>query len=185
MLNRHQSVSRLLSIALILAASCVGVLAVQDANQALPGSNNFHRLDAGFASGGITTPDGLAAIGRLGFRTVVNLRAPSEQGADIEGEGEIVRKAGMRYVSLPFTSATPDDAAVARFLELARTPENLPLYIHCVSAQRANTFWLIKRVLVDRWTTEKALAEWGALGMENTKLRDYALAYLQAHPVQR
>jgi uncharacterized protein (TIGR01244 family) len=184
MIKLHLPIARLVAVAVACLALVAAVAASQDGAQVIAGANNFHRLDADFASGGLTTADAFAAIKRLGFKTVVNLRAPSEQGADIEGEGEVVRKAGMRYVSLPFASAKPDDDAVAKFLELARNPWNLPLYVHCVSAQRANTFWLIKRVLVDRWPTEKALAEWGALGMENTRLRDYALAYLQAHPAK-
>ncbi len=145
------------------------------------GATNFRRLDANTASAGQTTPEAFAAIKQLGFRTVINLRTSGEQGADIESEGEAVTKLGMGYVSLPFSPAAPDVAAVEKFLQTVKDPSAQPVFVHCASGQRANAFWLIKRVLQDGWTTEKALAEADGLKMDNERLRKFALAYIEDH----
>jgi uncharacterized protein (TIGR01244 family) len=155
--------------------------AVAGATQAVAGATNFQRLDANFASGGATTPDGFAALEKLGFRTVINLRTPSEPGADLEAEAKALSQTGLKYVSLPFSPGAPDVTAVDKFLQVVRDSANQPVYIHCASGQRANAFWLIKRLMVDGWPTDKALAEADGLKMTNQRLRDFALAYLKDH----
>ncbi len=149
--------------------------------QAVAGATNFVRLDANFASGGVTSADAFAAIRKLGFRTVVNLRTAAEQGADIEGEARIVEQAGLKYVSLPFAVNQPDTTAIDKFLDLARDANSQPVYVHCFSGQRANAFWMIKRVLVDGWTPEKASAEADTLKITNQRLREIAAGYVKDH----
>lgn len=145
------------------------------------GATNYMRLDENFASGGVTTPDAFAAIKQLGFRTVINLRTAAEPGADPEGEARTVAQAGLKYFSLPFSPSAPDLASVDKFLALAKDAGNQPIYVHCQSGQRANAFWMIKRVLLDGWTIEKAVAEADTLKMTNQRLRDFAIAYVKDH----
>ncbi len=149
--------------------------------EAIPGITNFRTLDANFASAGATSREALAVLKQRGFKTIINLRTAAEQGADIEGEGDDVRKLGMAYYSLPFSPSAPDNAVVAKFLEVVKDSANQPAYIHCAAGARANAFWLIKRVLVDNWTVEKALAEADSLKLENETLRKFALAYIEDH----
>jgi uncharacterized protein (TIGR01244 family) len=170
----------------LTALLCVlaGVLVVaqaQDVKQAVAGATNFQRLDANFASGGVTTPEAFAAIKQLGFRTVINLRTASEPGADLDGEARIVGEAGLRYFSLPFSPSAPDLTSVDKFLDVVKETGNRPVYIHCQAGQRAIAFWMIKRVVVDGWTTEKMLAEADTLKMTNQRLRDFVTAYLKDH----
>ncbi len=145
------------------------------------GATNFQRLDPNFASAGVTTAEAFATLKKLGFRTVINLRAPSEAGADVEGEANTVKAAGLQYFNLPFSLATPDKSAVDKFLEIVKESGNQPVYIHCFSGQRANAFWLIKRLVVDGWPQEKALGEADALKMTNARLREFALDYAKEH----
>ncbi len=169
--------------ALFCTAAVSFVLAQAPAQPAQPvtGATNFVRLDPNFASGGVTTPAAFATIKQLGFKTVINLRTASEPNVDLEAEAKIVADAGLNYFSLPFSPAAPDLTAVEKFLDLAKDAGNQPIYIHCQSGQRANTFWMIKRVRIDGWTTEKALAEADSLKMTNQRLRDFAAAYLKDH----
>ncbi len=170
----------------IVARAAVALLPGRDAPppqtaqaQGVAGANSFVRLDADFASGGVTTPEAFAAIKRLGFRTVINLRTAAEPGADIVGEAKIVEDAGLRYVSLPFSSTAPDVTAIDKFLDIARDAGSKPVYVHCFTGQRANAFWMIKRVVVDGWTPEKATAEADTLKLTNQRLRDFVTAYLK------
>jgi len=152
-----------------------------DSKQTVAGAANFVCLDAKFASGGATTPDAFATLKQLGYRTVINLRTASEPGADLEGEAKVVGQAGLRYFSLPLSPAAPDPLVVDKFLEIVKDPANQPVYIHCLSGLRANALWMIKRVMVDGWTVEKATAEADALKMMHPGLRDFAARYLREH----
>jgi protein tyrosine/serine phosphatase len=60
-------------------------------------------------------------------------------------------------------------------------PANSPVYIHCAGAGRAGAMMMIKRILVDGWTTEKALAEAEAIGMNRGTLKDFVIEYVKAH----
>jgi hypothetical protein len=41
--------------------------------------------------------------------------------------------------------------------------------------------WLIKRVLVDKWDTDRAAEESAQLGLTNPGLKKFALDYIAAH----
>ena len=87
--------------------------------ETLPGIRSFAQVDNLIACGGAITPEGFPELKRRGFKAVINLRRPSEPNADVEGEGEAARKAGLRYVNLPFNAAAPDAAdSVEPFLKL-------------------------------------------------------------------
>jgi tyrosine-protein phosphatase SIW14 len=168
-------------LACLFCGLAAGLVAAQTPAPVVNGATNFCRLDPNFASGGATTAEAFATLKEQGFKTVINLRTASEPGSDIPGETETATKLGLRYVSLPFSTTAPDVAVVDKFLVVMKDPANQPIYIHCQGGTRANAFWMIKRVLVDGWTTEKALAEADSLKMTNQALRKFALAYIEDH----
>ncbi len=147
--------------------------------QSVAGAANFVCLDPKFASGGVTTADAFATLKQLGYRTVINLQTASEPGVDLEAEAKAVSQSGLQYFSLPFSLTAPDSTVADRFLEIVKDPANQPVYIHCRSGQRANAFWMIKRVIVDGWTVEKASAEADALKVSNKAVRDFVATYLK------
>jgi hypothetical protein len=59
-------------------------------------------------------------------------------------------------------------------------PANQPVFIHCGSANRVGAMWLIKRVKVDGWDVDRALAEAVAIGLRAENLKAFALDYLSA-----
>ena len=63
----------------------------------------------------------VAEIKKMGYASIINLRMPTEQGAQPEAEEAAARAANIRYVALPFNTASPDPAVVAR-IEFARNP---------------------------------------------------------------
>ncbi len=152
-----------------------------DSKQTVAGASNFVRVDANFATGGVTVPEAFVTLKQLGYRSVINLRTASEPAADLEGEAKKVGQAGLKYFGLPLSPAAPDPAIVDRFLEIVKDPANQPAYIHCLSGQRANALWMIKRVMVDGWTLEKASAEADALKVTHQGLRSFVATYLREH----
>jgi hypothetical protein len=41
--------------------------------------------------------------------------------------------------------------------------------------------WMIKRLVVDHWDTDRATLEAKALGMTSTTLQQFAVSYAQSH----
>jgi uncharacterized protein (TIGR01244 family) len=171
------------------AASPRGVKAVgESARQSAPppatspetldGALNYTRVDAVVACGGATSPEALAELKRRGFRSVLNLRQASEAGANVEEEGRVVRQLGMTYLHIPFDGSRPTAQPIERFLAAFDHSDHLPIYIHCGTANRVGAMWLVKRVLRDGWTTEKALAEAEGIGLSNAALRTFMLDYV-------
>ncbi len=165
----------------VFAAACTAALSAQVTKKDIAGISTFAQVESTIACGGTTTPDAIREIKRMGFKTVVNLRLASEQGALVDEEGAIVRSLGMNYVHLPFNIQTPDPKLVENFIAAVAGPTNTPAYVHCAAGGRAAALWMIKRVKADGWTQTAALEEANALGL-NDRLRPFALNYLKAHP---
>lgn len=145
---------------------------------------NFHRLDTTVACSGAIKPEALPNIKKMGFVSVINLREPTEPGANVPEEEAAAKAAGLRYYSIPFNANSPDAAAADKFLDALTAKGTEPAFIHCASGGRAATMWFIKRVAVDHWDPNRAMKEATDLGMNNPKLKQFALDYLQTHKQQ-
>lgn len=167
----------LLSLAAVLSIPAQA----QVKKETVAGITNFARLETTVACAGATTPSAVAEIKKMGFASIINLRQPTEQGADIEGETAAAKAAGINFYNIPFNNAAPDPAVIDRFLETITKPGNEPAFIHCASGNRAAAMWLVKRVLVDKWDTEKAGAEAASLGLTNPTLKAFVLSYIESH----
>jgi uncharacterized protein (TIGR01244 family) len=146
----------------------------------IPGVTNFSRVDATIGCAGATPASAMPEIKKLGFVSVVNLRAATEKDARVEEGQAAAKAAGLQYVHLPFDSQNPDPKVVEAFLAAVKDPANQPVYIHCGSANRVGAVWMIKRVLSDGWDLEKARVEAKAIGLTNPKLEAFAVDYIQS-----
>lgn len=157
------------------------------AKETMPGVESYTRLDASVACGGTTSAQAFPELKRRGFKAVIDLRQPTEPNANIEAEGEAARAAGLRYINLPFNAGAPNAASlVESFLKLVTDPANLPVLVHSVRAHRAVGMLLIKRVLIDEWNVDKALAEADATALSDGSpgagnARKFGLDYIKAH----
>ena len=61
------------------------------------------------------------------------------------------------------------------------TPGNEPAFIHCAAGNRAAAMWMIKRLAVDHWDTDRAFQEATALGLTSPALKQFAIDYAQSH----
>jgi uncharacterized protein (TIGR01244 family) len=169
-----------LSIAIALIAAAPAV-AQQVTKETVPGVTNFARLETTVACGGATTAAAVPELKKMGFASIINLRVPTEQGANIDEEAAAAKDAGIKFFSIPFNTASPDPAVPEKFLQTLTTPGNEPAYIHCASGNRAAAMWMIKRIAIDHWDADKAGTEAAALGLTNPTLKQFALDYAQAH----
>lgn len=164
-----------------LAAFFTIPLAAQVQQQDRPGIRNFSRVDATVACGGATDPSAMAALRTDGFASVINLRLASEEGADVEAGRAAAEAAGLKYIHLPFSGASPDPVVVDTFLAAVADRSNQPVFIHCGSANRVGSVWMIKRALQDMWPVEKALVEAQAIGLRSEGLTTFATEYIKTH----
>jgi uncharacterized protein (TIGR01244 family) len=164
-----------------VALTVVSVSAAQIVKKDIAGISTFAQLESTIACGGSTRPEAIREIRNMGFKSVINLRLASEEGALVEEEGEAVKAAGMNYVHLPFNMQSPDPKLIDNFIAAVTKPANTPAYVHCAAGGRAAALWMIKRVKADGWTVDRALVEANALGL-NDRLRPFAMNYLRDHP---
>ena len=171
------------SFALVIAGVALAAAAVnaqQVTKQQVPGITNFARLETTIACGGVTKPEALTELKKMGFAAVFNLRLPTESGAAVDEEGAAVKAAGMKYVHIPYDTNKADPAVADAFLAEIQTPGNQPAYIHCAGGSRAAGMWMIKRMVIDKWDAEKAGEEAAQLGLNNARLKQFALEYAAA-----
>ncbi len=156
-------------------------LAAQAAPQQAEFSNikNFLRLDKQFCTGGQPSMENLAKMKDQGVKAVLNLRRDSEY--DAAEEEATLDKLGLRYFRVPVDSADPRDEQADAVLKVLADPANRPLFFHCASANRVGAFWMIHRVLVDKWPAERAEEEAKKIGLHSDNLKTFALDYIARH----
>lgn len=162
-----------------LAASPVKAQEVTKEN--VEGVTNFHRLETTVACAGAIKADAVPEIKKFGFASIINLREPTEDGANLEAEAAAAKAVDMHYYSIPFNSAAPDPAVADKFLDAITAKGSDPAFIHCAGGGRAATMWFIKRLVIDHWDVDRAAKEATDLGMTSPKLKQFAIDYAQTH----
>lgn len=114
---------------------------------------------------GQPSPDQLAALAAQGVRTVINLRAPTEQ---VEFDEALeAKKLGLRYVSIPI--AGPQDVSretASRFSgELADARRGGAVLVHCASANRVGAMMALDQAITQNQSAADALAIGRAAGL--------------------
>ena len=169
----------------LLSASALAQVAVT--NLDLP---SFHQVNQSFSRGGQPTFGGIELLAKLGFKTIINLRAADE---DSGAEEWRARETGLGYFNLPMKGrGGPPDAQMQAVLSLIDAAENQPVFLHCKRGKdRTGTVVACYRILHDHWTSEQAIAEARHLGLRWTEfgMKRYIRAFyrrqLQAHPGAR
>lgn len=114
----------------------------------------------------------------LGFNTIINLRGTSKRTRAQEVEA---RALGLNYFNLPLPNwGRPNDARVARILEVLSAPERGRVLIHCRSGvDRTGMMVALYRMQNEGWTKSDALAEAERNGMRRIQfwMRDYVADY--------
>ena len=168
------------STAIVLLAAAV--LSAQQVTQVtVPGVTNFKRLDTTIACAGATAAQSVPEIKKMGYASIINLRLASEEGADIDQEAAAAKSAGIRFIHIPFNGSSPDPTVADTFLAAITARENQPAFVHCHSGNRAAALWMVKRLVVDKWDTDRASDEAKALGLANAGLRQFAIDYAKTH----
>jgi len=165
------------SILLILLVAPAGASA--QASDPAASIRNFVRLNTDFCTGGQPKMEAFAVLKTEGVKSVLNLRTPGEYR--MAEEVEAVEAAGLKYFNIPvvFPDAKPEQ--VEAFLAVTDNASNRPIFVHCAAAVRVGAFMMIRRVLRDGWTVEQAADEAHKIGLNNTRLEEFARQYITEH----
>src|ERR1044071_5767703 len=84
------------------------------------GVNNFHQVNEQVYRGAQPTNEGFTNLARLGITPVVDLREPGDRSL---AESQVVKAAGMRYISVPMKGlSAPSAEDVAKVLNILSDP---------------------------------------------------------------
>ncbi len=148
--------------------------------QEVPPIRNFLRVNKEFCTGGQPRLEHLQKLKDEGVKAVINLRQPGEHRA--QEEADEAKRVGLRYYNIPVAFAEPKDEQVEEFLKITDDPENRPAFIHCTGAIRVGAFWMIRRVVRDGWTIERAEKEAAEIGLkESPHLNEFARRFIEKH----
>lgn len=104
---------------------------------------NYRLLRPGLATAGQPTPEALAQLKEMGFKSVINLRTEKE-GA--KAEQQTIEAAGLRYVWVPVTPETFSAADVRAVASVLDDRNAAPVLLHCSSANRVGAVWAVMQV---------------------------------------
>jgi len=118
------------------------------------------------ATGGQPSPEALARLGQMGFKTVVNLRTEKEGAAE---ERAVVETQGLRYVWVPVTADSFSLADVEAVQKVVDDPSSGPVLLHCASSNRVGAVWAVIQSRQGK-TLDEALAAGRAAGLQSPQL---------------
>ena len=126
----------------------------------------YRLLRPDLAVAGQPSPQALARLGDMGFRTVVNLRTEKEGAA---AEGPVVEAQGLRYVWVPVTAGTFSLADVEAVGKVLDDPSAFPVLVHCASSNRVGGAFAVLESKKGK-SLDEALAAGRAAGLHSPQM---------------
>ncbi|MGE0452746.1 MAG: protein tyrosine phosphatase family protein [Vicinamibacteria bacterium] len=124
----------------------------------------YVRVSPRLATGAQPTPETLARLKELGFRTVINIRAADEPG--VLAEADIVRSQGLAYHLIPVTPSSFGALQVDAIAKILDDPKAAPVLFHCSSSNRVGGVLAVLEVRRGR-SCEQAEAVGRSLGLKS------------------
>jgi [ribosomal protein S5]-alanine N-acetyltransferase len=142
----------------------------------------FRRLSPTLASAGQPDPSGIEAIGRAGFKRLINLAMPTSPGA-LADEAELAQRAGLRYLHLPIDFEAPELEQAARLFDELKSAEGEPVFVHCALNMRVSALLSAYRMVLSGVPSRAARADLHAIWQPNQTWKNYVSnAALRAIP---
>lgn len=125
------------------------------------------RINDFLSVAGQISKDDIAALAKAGFATVINNRPDNEEPGQLDhhdAEAE-AKKRGLDYYYLPVVTGNITRNQIAEFDKLLlRSPK--PVLAHCRSGTRCYLLWAAGRVLFERASALKLVAEAAVRGYD-------------------
>jgi uncharacterized protein (TIGR01244 family) len=165
---------------LLIATSLLAAPAIAGVPETVePGQIPAYRLiRPDLATAGQPSPEALARLAQMGFKTVVNLRTEKEGAAE---EKPVVEAQGLAYVWVPVTLDTFSLADVEAVEKVLDDPAAGPVLFHCASSNRVGGLWAVIQARKGR-SLEEALAAGRTAGLHSPQMEDAVRRVLGAPP---
>jgi uncharacterized protein (TIGR01244 family) len=119
--------------------------------------NHAKQIGETFAAGGQPDAAKIQQLAAGGFKSIVNLRSPSETGT-LDDEQQQVAAAGLGYVNIPLSPSEAHDDLTAKVLwEIENLPT--PIFFHCGAGGRASALALIALATQQGLNREQVIAK--------------------------
>ncbi len=160
--------SLLLSVSTFLPGACLAKSSTKELTPAnahkrkvIEDLPNFHEVHPFLYRSGEPTRAGLSKLKEMGFSTLIDLRAPSEQKFD---EKKAASDLGLKYIRLVMTSAAPTkeqvDTTLAEIKKAQNDPTNGKVLVHCAhGSDRTGCMIGIWRVTQENWNYDDTYKE--------------------------
>jgi uncharacterized protein (TIGR01244 family) len=155
----------------LLALTLAAAASAQSSEIDTSGLPNASVAKPGLVAAGRPSPEAVASLKARGFRTVIDLRTPSEPG--FAEEKAAVEAQGLRYVNVPVAGGAfsgKDVDAVKAALEQA---QDGPILLHCASSNRVGAVWAVLRAR-EGLPVDEAMKEGARVGLTSPALADAA-----------
>lgn len=128
------------------------------------------------------SPQQLQQAAREGYKSVLNLRSPQEEGF-LEDEETQAKAAGLDYVNIPVKPDSIDEELADRVLQqIDRLPK--PLLAHCKSGLRSAAFSLMYVATKEGMSAEEAMEKGKQMGFDCTQspdMKEFFQQYVSQH----
>jgi len=170
---RHITLTLTLTLALALSIAASPLAAREEEGA---GILNATSPAPGILFGGQPTAEQLEKLAAAEYKTVIDLRLPSEdRGYD---EAAAAKAAGLEYVPIPVSRETLDEAATLdKFIAVFGEVEK-PVLVHCGSGGRVAAVYYAWLVAKEGMSRDEALARAKEQGMRSEALKGPVDTYL-------
>lgn len=131
---------------------------------------------------GQVTPEQLQQASQEGFKSVLNLRSPNEEGF-LSDEQQQTEAVGLKYVNVPVQPDGMSDALADQVLkEIDQLPK--PALIHCKSGMRSGAMALMYVATQQGFTADEAMALGKQNGFDcdsNSQMKQFFEHYVSKH----
>ena len=140
-----------------------------------------YRISDRVTVGAQVSEEEVKALGKEGFKTIVNLREPGEEDQPVspDAEAQFVEQAGLKYLHMPVSSKAMKPELVDRFRdELKSLPA--PVFVHCHKGKRAGAFAMMAAAVEAGWTGEKTVQTAEDMGFkcDTPQLKEFVTNYV-------
>ncbi|MFZ2655380.1 MAG: tyrosine-protein phosphatase [Victivallales bacterium] len=119
----------------------------------LDGVPNLHRINGSLYRSAQPADEGMGNLGKIGIKTVINLRAFHSDKDEIKGTDLLNERLNVKTWHI-------EDEDVVKFLRIVRRKENGPFLVHCQhGADRTGVMSCMFRIVEEGWSKADAIKE--------------------------
>ena len=144
---------------------------------------NIIKINSELGVKGQLTPEELDLLAGAGFKSVLNLRSPDEEGF-LQDEQQYAEAAGLEYLNTPVHPAKINYQLTNQLMQHIDSLKN-PTLIHCKTGMRAGLIGLIYVASRKDMTAEQALESGKKLGLNfdlHPQFKQFIKSYICVRP---